>query len=51
MTTPSLNALRAHAQARAPAGRGVIAVADLRAWLWLIFGWDLIDWDEGDLRF
>lgn len=23
----------------------------LRHWLWLNFGWDIYDWEAGDLRF
>jgi len=23
----------------------------LRHWLWQNFGWDIYDWDDGDLRF
>ena len=26
-------------------------LTDLRNWLWDNFGWELIDWAEGDIRF
>jgi hypothetical protein len=29
---------------------GEVAAA-LRHWLWQNFGWDIYEWDDGDLRF
>lgn len=26
-------------------------LCDLRKWLWLNFGWELIDWADDDIRF